>query len=952
MSDIRINVGANTESAKKSFTNLGKHIDDVQKKANNFSVNSTDSKLNVGPEFASKSNDNVDELADAIKKLNENLTSLNRNTTPQIPNLVGESDSGSLGNLLGNLTKGGALIGGARGVYNLAKGGASSAAIYEKQALDTYNRLGVYGNDFNKARRDATNLGKKYGFDTSQVMGLQDTLLQGGYRGQQDLAESSKAMMETNLAFGIDANSLGSDYAKLKKRGLYGVDAERYTNTIGTNIAATNMKGREDEVARSLADITDVITNGKLEVNSSDFEMAASLQAQLAKQNPALKGDKGAELIGKMQNGFNSSDMTTLRLFGYGNQLGYGIEGLYKAKKLAEQGLSNPEGMKIFNENLSPAVSNDPFAKSIYLQQAMGTKLTESDEIVKLLESGTIGDYQKIKEKYGEGGDKQSNLDSARNSKSFANTQYELNKEAASLDIGNKLNEATGTLKDIYNAMPGVMQGATSLAGATVAGATGGAVIGSIPKLLFGANKGGGIFKGLGAGGLSKLGGFVGRNAGTIGKVAGGLGVGITAYGYGKEAYRHFKEGDKKEGFGSIGAGAGTIGGGLGGAKLGAMAGTAIMPGIGTAIGGALGGITGAFAGDKLGRFVGKGLSPSKSHASEIHTDKKNKDLVGRQETVVKREEQLLDRLEAGDLFNINVDTDKKVGPTVKNNYKPNTGSSYSQLRDEYAQKRMAGLIGAPGSTNSGPLVGSDNTEKIWKYFKRQGFSDEGISGIMANLYHESGLESSRVQNGGGPGRGLAQWEGPRLKALKGFAGDRGKEWTDLQTQLDFIMHEMQTNHSSSFMDYFKNTSSASKAAAKFENEFERPALNHNAERGATAEKFLTDYRYKFVSAAKDKGKSNISSYAIGNDRIAENQLAFLHKDEAVLNKFEAKAYRESQETSQAKAGTINLNLSITGGSDEDLVEKYKKILMLAVKQLNNNGQSIKVNQTYQRVPG
>lgn len=938
MSDIRIGFGLDTSGAKKELADLYKQIGNFEKKASGIGVNVKNPQSLGTEEFASK--DSNSDLIDAIKELSKNINNLKPPKEPPTPDKE---------KIFGNLTKGGAVIGATRGAYNFVKGGASSAAIYEKQALDTYNRLGIYGSDFNKARRDATNLGKQYGFDTSQVMGLQDTLLQGGLIGKYDLQESTKSMMETSLAFGINANSLGSEYASLRKRGLYGVDAERYTNTIGTNIAATGMKGREDEVARSLADITDIITNGKLEVNSSDFEMAASLQAQLAKQNPALKGDKGAELISKTQAGFNSKDNVTLRMFGLGDELGYGYKGLYEARKRADQGFSNPEGIKSLARHLDQLSMGDPLAKSIWIQDHMGMNTDEADEIVKLLESGTSADYQKIKEKYGDGGDKQANIDAARGSKAFANTQYELNKEAISLDIGNKLNETTGILKDIYNAMPGVAQGVTSLAGATVAGAVGGSVIGSIPKLLFGGGEGGNLLKGLGAGNLGKAGSFIGKNAGKFGKVAGGIGLGITALGYGSEAYGHFKEGNKKEGFGSIGAGIGTIGGGLGGAKLGALAGTAILPGVGTAIGGALGGIAGAFLGDKAGRGVGRSLVGNKAYASEAHTDKKNKDLVGRQETVVKREEQLLDRLEAGDLFNINVDTDKKVGPKVKSNYKPSTGSSYAQLRNDYAQARMSGAIGGPVT---GSLSGNNNTEKIWKYFKKQGFSDAGVSGIMANLYHESGLESSRLQNGGGPGRGLAQWEGPRFTALKGFASNRGKEWTDLPTQLDFIMHEMKTNHSSGFMDYFRNIDSASKAAAKFENEFERPAVNHNAERGSTAEQFFNDYRYKFVSAAQDKGKANISSYAIGNSRIAENQLAFLHKDEAVLNKFEAKAYRENQDISQASGGTINVNLNVIGGSDEELLEKCKKMLMLAINQLNNKGQNIQVNQAYQRVPG
>lgn len=954
MSDIRINVGANTEDAKKSFANLGKHIDDVQKKANNFSVNSTDSKLNTGPEFASKANDNVDELADAIKKLNENLISINRNNTPPKPNVVGESNPG---NLLGNLTKGGALIGGARSAYNYIKGGASSAAIFEKQALDNYNRLGIYGSDFNKARRDATNLGKKYGFDTSQVMGLQDTLLQGGFRGQHDLAESSKAMMETNLAFGINANSLGSDYANLKKRGLYGVDAEKYTNAIGTNIAATNMKGREDEVARSLADITDVITNGKLEVNSSDFEMAASLQAQLAKQNPALKGDKGAELVGKVQGGFNKNDNITLRMFGLGGELGYGPRGLYEARKRAEQGFSNPEGIKSLAKELNLATQGDPYMQSLWLQDHMGLNTDEADEIVKLLKNGGPEDYQKIKDKYGDGGDKDKNIDAARNSKSFANTQYELNKEAASLDVGNKLNETTGILKDIYNAMPGTAQGVASLAGATVAGATGGAVIGSIPNLLFGGAEGGNLLKGLGAGNLGKAAGFVGKNAGKFGKVATGIGIGLEAVSSGVEAYDHFKKGETKEGYGSVGSGVGSIAGGLAGAALGSA--LIPIPGLGTMIGGGIG----SFVGDKLGGFIGKELAPSTVEASEAHTEKKNRDLVGRQEIVVKREEQLLDKLEAGDLFKINIDNGNKTTSNVTDNNYNLKKSEFAKNRDKYYEGVMNGTIGAPDSTGTGsditstaPLVGRGNSEKIWNYFKKQGFSDAGTAGIMANLYHESGYKSEQRQLGGGPGRGLAQWEGPRFTALQNFARERSKPWTDMQTQLDFLMHEMKTNHNASFVEYFKNSSSAYDSAAKFENVFERPKYNHNAQRGATA-KDIFSQRDKFnaPSAASESDatikKSSVSSYAVGIDRVPEDQLAFLHKDETVLNKFDARNYRETVENSSETAGTINLNVTISGGeANKGLTEEVKQAILLAVKQLEGK-QTFKLNEVYQRTP-
>jgi len=59
-------------------------------------------------------------------------------------------------------------------------------------------------------------------------------------------------------------------------------------------------------------------------------------------------------------------------------------------------------------------------------------------------------------------------------------------------------------------------------------------------------------------------------------------------------------------------------------------------------------------------------------------------------------------------------------------------------------------------------------------------------------------IEPSYVQKPSGPGRGIAQWEkGGRYDTdsvnLLSFAKKRGKDWTDLDTQIDFILHELNT---------------------------------------------------------------------------------------------------------------------------------------------------------------
>ena len=44
-------------------------------------------------------------------------------------------------------------------------------------------------------------------------------------------------------------------------------------------------------------------------------------------------------------------------------------------------------------------------------------------------------------------------------------------------------------------------------------------------------------------------------------------------------------------------------------------------------------------------------------------------------------------------------------------------------------------------------LTGKTNEEKIWNYLKAQGLTDCGCAGLMGNLYAESGLIPTNLQN-------------------------------------------------------------------------------------------------------------------------------------------------------------------------------------------------------------
>ena len=93
------------------------------------------------------------------------------------------------------------------------------------------------------------------------------------------------------------------------------------------------------------------------------------------------------------------------------------------------------------------------------------------------------------------------------------------------------------------------------------------------------------------------------------------------------------------------------------------------------------------------------------------------------------------------------------------------------------------------------PTKGSP--EYIINRLKGGGLTPTAAVGIVANLKAESNLDPAIKQYSGGPGRGLAQWEkGGRYDTdpinLVKFAKKKGTNWSDLDTQIDFILHEME----------------------------------------------------------------------------------------------------------------------------------------------------------------
>jgi spore coat assembly protein SafA len=134
------------------------------------------------------------------------------------------------------------------------------------------------------------------------------------------------------------------------------------------------------------------------------------------------------------------------------------------------------------------------------------------------------------------------------------------------------------------------------------------------------------------------------------------------------------------------------------------------------------------------------------------------------------------------------------------------------------------GVHAEPTSYHGGspPAALQGRIDQAMRYFESQGWTRAQAAGIVANLQAESGLQNGIQQHGGGPGYGLAQWEGPRQAAFRQWAG-HDIHGSSFDEQLGFIQYEL-THSESGAGNALRRATSAGDAAQIVTRLYERPA--------------------------------------------------------------------------------------------------------------------------------
>lgn len=167
-------------------------------------------------------------------------------------------------------------------------------------------------------------------------------------------------------------------------------------------------------------------------------------------------------------------------------------------------------------------------------------------------------------------------------------------------------------------------------------------------------------------------------------------------------------------------------------------------------------------------------------------------------------------------------------------------------------------------------LTGSTTAEKIWNYLYSNIKNAYGVAGLMGNIYAESGLKSTNLQNSyekslgytdtsyttavdngtytkfasDSAGYGLCQWTYKTRKAnMLAFHQKKGKSIGDLETQLAFLIQELSGSYSSVYK-VLKSATSVKEASDKVLTGFEKPA-----DQSSSAKTKRASYGQKYYDA-------------------------------------------------------------------------------------------------------
>lgn len=151
------------------------------------------------------------------------------------------------------------------------------------------------------------------------------------------------------------------------------------------------------------------------------------------------------------------------------------------------------------------------------------------------------------------------------------------------------------------------------------------------------------------------------------------------------------------------------------------------------------------------------------------------------------------------------------------------------------------------------PNEWNDNANKIYERLKQHRLPEKSIAAIMANLYIESRFKPTAIGDTklkGGSSVGIAQWRESRKEGLINFAKQNNKNPNDIETQVDYLIHEINTvpSYSETKKAIYDPNISLADTTSTFTKNYEIPANKESEgdKRANIAHQMVSTHKEKF----------------------------------------------------------------------------------------------------------
>lgn len=329
---------------------------------------------------------------------------------------------------------------------SMAKSSQSGMSL----AYQTYGSTLAY-QDYNQARKDASNLGTYYGYDYETVMGAGSAnMSKAGFTTLENYNTDMNQILKTSKAWGLDASMLSGTSGYMSSIGVMeSGDQKKFTDLLAESIVQAEMTGREDEQLQVLEEIAETLANGASTVTDKSLISSLNMYNALVAQNENLKGSRGSQLTTSMQELATSGNTSLDVLAGFGTEF-TGIEGKLELRKLAE---TDPEQYwkQVYQGYTQRYGEGNMTNFTYFLSKQLGS-VTKAEDIVSSLKEVSLGTHDISDTTAGESATDE-RIQNYYNDKVSTLERKDVEVKEMKDDMGNAVNSVTAPFWDMYNNM-------------------------------------------------------------------------------------------------------------------------------------------------------------------------------------------------------------------------------------------------------------------------------------------------------------------------------------------------------------------------------------------------------------------------------------------------------------------------------------------------------------------